>query len=271
MEKDLKDFLNKAKHIKLSESERGLMRGNLEEFIWKNPIKISEKKGSAFYFSFMTWRVGIAVFAFLLIAGSAGASVLATNALPGEKLYGMKVGVNEEVKTFFAFTDEAKAKANAEIAEVRLLEVEKLAEQGKLNRENREKLEQDFKNRADLFESKLKKIEQKDTIQTDTKQVEDGAGVQSEENNIKRYKIEYLKSEFEERLKVREKALEEVRQRKNEERQKGLEARELHESEDKTEENNNKEEIESEDEEGEDEVEPILKEVRGRMKRDRRD
>lgn len=261
MEKDLEKFLNKAKHIKLSESERGLMRGKLEEFVWQNPIKVVEKKSGRYYFSFITWRVGIAVFAFLLIAGSAGASVLSKNALPGEKLYSMKVGVNEEVKTFFAFTDEAKAKVNADIAEVRLLEVEKLAEKGKLDRQKREKLEAQFKVHADLFEEKVKKIEAKDNEKAENQNGAVDVEEQYKKKEKNKRRTEDLKNKFEERLVERERALENIRQKKNEEKQKDLEQRKLDRSEDEAEDNNNHDEVESEDE-----VEPILKEMRGRMK-----
>lgn len=273
MEKDLEKFLNKAKHIKLSESERGLMRGKLEEFMWKNPIKIQDKKPRQFYFAFITWRVGIAVFAFLLIAGSAGASVLSKNALPGEKLYTMKVGVNEEVKTFFAFTDEAKAKVNADIAEVRLLEVEKLAEQGKLDRQKREKLEAQFKVHADLFEEKVKKIEAKDNEKAENQNGAVDVEEQYKKKEKNKRRTEDLKNKFEERLVERERALENIRQKRNEMKQIEQEQKELTEGElkesDDAEDHNDQEEIE--DEEEEDEVEPILKEVRGRMKSKRSD
>lgn len=264
MEKDLENFLNKAKQIKLSNTERELIRGRLEEFVWQNPIKRLEQKSKKFYFSFITWRVGVAVFAFLLISGSAGASALATKALPGEKLYPMKVGVNEEIKTFFAFTDEAKAKVNADIAEVRLLEVEKLAEQGKLNKEKREELEREFNVRADLFEEKVRKIEQKDNTEIKNKNTLADTDIVTENNHKNKQKTEDLKNKFEDRLREREKALEYVRQKKNENKPQDLEFRGLQGDKEDDIKNINGEEVG--DEEGEDEVEPILKEVRGRLR-----
>lgn len=254
MENEIEKILNKGKNIKLKEVEKDEMRSNLRAFMWQNPIKTKSQKTQVSYFSFITWRVGIAVFAFLLVAGSAGASVLATKSLPGDKLYAVKTGLNEEVKTFFAFTDEAKAKVNADLAEARLLEVEKLAEKGKLNREKREKLEREFKARADKFEAKVKKIEedfeptQSEPEEVDSNEAEISLEVQKEnkkdERKIKaKEKSEKLKKKFEERLEERERSLEDIRQKKKE--------------------------IEDEKEWEEDEVEPILKEVRGRIKKDR--
>lgn len=284
MEKDLEKFLNKARQVKLSNNERDDLRGKLEEFIWQNPIKIREQKGRAFSFSFISWRVGVALALFLMLATSAGASVLAQKALPGDKLYAVKTGLNEEVKTFFAFTDEAKAKVNADLAEVRLLEVEKLAEKGKLDREKREKLEREFKARADKFEAKVKKIEedfeptQSVPEEIDSNKAEISPEVQKEnkkdERKIKaKEKSEKLKKKFEERLEERERALESVRLKKNEEKQKALEQKDFETKKDNAPDEAGwkgvKDSDDNEDEDDEDEVEPILKEVRGRIKKDR--
>ncbi len=253
MEKEVEKIFNNAKQIKLSTNEKDEMRGNIRAFMWQNPVKAKKENKYhklAFIFS---WRVAVAVFAFVIISGSAGASSLASKALPGDTLYPMKVNVNEEVKTFFAFTDEAKAEVDANLAEVRLLEVEKLAEAGRLDTAKREKLEREFKARADSFEEKVKKIEEKDKEKFESSDTKVYTEEQSKKKEKNKRKTEDLKNKFEERLGERERALENIRQKKNEQKQKDLEQK-----------GSEKRAEEMEDEE--DEVEPILKEVRGRIK-----
>ncbi len=272
MEKDIEKFFNNAKNIRLSKSEKDEILRELRAFIWRHPLKTKTAKvTNGLRFLFTGWRVAVAAFVLIIVIGSAGTSTLASKALPGDVLYPVKTGVNEEIKTFFAFTDEAKAQVNASIAELRLKEAEKLAEDGKLDVETRTKLERGFKKRADSFEEELKKIEEKNkedaaieqskvedtqkelqlkqnTLEQTSEVSEKEAEVVNNEEiqknssakekyNKKKQKARELSNKFQEVLEAREKALEKFR--------------------------NMGENIEEDDSEG---IEPLLKEVRGRIK-----
>lgn len=69
----------------------------------------------------------------LLVGG--GTSYAATDALPGELLYPIKVDVNERVVSAFTFSDESEAALQTHLAEKRLQEAETLAAAGKLDTE----------------------------------------------------------------------------------------------------------------------------------------
>ncbi len=75
--------------------------------------------------------------ALILIALLAGGttSFAAERAVPGDALYGVKVEVNEEVKSFFAFGNDDEAELQARLMEERLEEAETLASRGELTSE----------------------------------------------------------------------------------------------------------------------------------------
>lgn len=93
---------------------------------------------------------GMPILIFLVISGlvGGGVSAAANGSLPGDALYGVKVGVNEPVKEFFAFSRQAKASAEADIAIARAQEIEKLAVKGKVDARTAASLETSFENHA---------------------------------------------------------------------------------------------------------------------------
>jgi hypothetical protein len=68
----------------------------------------------------------------LLLAGG-GTSYAAQNAVPGDVLYPVKVGVNENVRTALAFSSRDKAAVETELITERLEEAQRLAAEGKLD------------------------------------------------------------------------------------------------------------------------------------------
>ncbi len=73
-------------------------------------------------------------FAVLLIA-TGGTSLAAESSLPGDLLYPIKIGLNEQVRGLTAVTPEAKAKFALEVTDRRLKEVALLSSKGLLNAE----------------------------------------------------------------------------------------------------------------------------------------
>lgn len=73
-----------------------------------------------------------AIIAIMLILGG-GTSYVAEGSIPGDFLYPVKIEVNENVKSTFAFSNEAEAKLQAQFVAERLEEAEKLALRGELN------------------------------------------------------------------------------------------------------------------------------------------
>lgn len=115
--------------------ERDVARHSMQRSFFINPFH---------YIKTMPVAAMIAVL--VLIGG--GTSFAAEGALPGNILYPVKVHVNEEVRTALTLGAEAKADWASTRAERRLEEAAALAAEGKLNRETRTELENNFKVQA---------------------------------------------------------------------------------------------------------------------------
>lgn len=176
MNKEFQELIEKAKKIKLDEKEKNSIRQFLLSFINNNSVRKEAvprlkniepetawsepdnfKKAGIFYsLRFLLKPMTIVLIIALVIGG--GASFAAENALPGDLLYSVKVNVNEEIKTFLAFSNEAKAKVEAKIAEERLKETAKLVAKGQLNADTRAQIEANFEEFADRVEARVEKM-----------------------------------------------------------------------------------------------------------------
>lgn len=78
-------------------------------------------------------KVKIAVLIAIIVIVGGGVSYIASKAVPESWLYPLKVKVNENVKSAFAFSNKAEAKLQAQLVTERLKEAEELALRGKLN------------------------------------------------------------------------------------------------------------------------------------------
>jgi hypothetical protein len=75
---------------------------------------------------------GAAAAAIALLAGASGYTVAeASDALPGDRLYGLKLQT-ERVRLALAFTDDAERDVRLDIAQERIEEIEELAEEGRI-------------------------------------------------------------------------------------------------------------------------------------------
>lgn len=88
------------------------------------------------WYSYFFEKKFVPAFTFaLLLLATGGTSLAAEGALPGDLLYPIKIGVNEQVRGLTAVTPEAKAKFALEITDRRLKEVALLSSKGLLNAE----------------------------------------------------------------------------------------------------------------------------------------
>lgn len=100
----------------------------------------------------------------LIVTGGAGVSVAAENALPGDALYGIKVGVNENVRAALSFSSEAKARWEGRRAERRLEEAEKLAAEGSASADVLARLQSNFEAHAERVESRIAEFESRENF-----------------------------------------------------------------------------------------------------------
>jgi hypothetical protein len=100
--------------------------------------------------------------ALVLTATLGGAvSVASQNALPGDALYGFKVGVNENIQSSLAFDDKSKADFNIAKAEIRLEEAAKLSSEGRLDANAQARIEQNFEAHAKNTATLIAKLQEK--------------------------------------------------------------------------------------------------------------
>jgi len=171
MNKDLKKLHNHLKGIVMTQEEKRSTRGAVLFYIEQNPYTASEKSSvvSPYQSEISAWsfvkvlhnfrfQYTSLAFAIILIAGS-GISAAAEGTVPGDLLYVVKTDVNENVKGWLAISHESKVSLEAQFAETRLKEVEKLAVENKLSPEVKADLESKFKTHADNFKAGVKVLE----------------------------------------------------------------------------------------------------------------
>lgn len=139
----LKNLRSELQKIQLTAAEKSDMRAELVRFMNEHPV-ISETVGRhigrtrpfGWFVPFLTPRPMPALLALLLVVFTGGGvSLAANNALPGDLLYPVKVSVNEEVRSVFTFSDEAKLEFEIDRSERRLTEAERLDAEGELKSE----------------------------------------------------------------------------------------------------------------------------------------
>lgn len=137
MIKNFKNFIKVAKDIKLSENEKDSLRYKLSEFLLMSPIRGGIPEiGKVRYLSVFTVRHFIKatslVLIFAIVIGGTGVSYAASNALPGDALYSIKVNVNEGIEDALATTPKGKVAVESKKVERRLEEAQILVKEKKL-------------------------------------------------------------------------------------------------------------------------------------------
>ena len=97
----------------------------------------------------------------IIIAAGAGVTLTASNDVPGDALYNVKVEVNEELADAVALSAHTQARTDADIALRRVSEAEELAARGELSAEVAAQLEERFEARVDAFESHIAELRER--------------------------------------------------------------------------------------------------------------
>lgn len=150
MNKEIKNLIEKIKHIKLSKKEKVFLRSKIEEFISWNPVReeldYMPKNGEFSIFNFRTlMRATAFSLIALIIVGGGSVSYAASDTLPGDRLYSVKINVSEKIETGLALGSVAKLNVQTKIVERRLNEVQKLKKEDKLSDEKEEIVKENIK------------------------------------------------------------------------------------------------------------------------------
>jgi len=142
MNDTMKKLSKRMNRESLTDAERAHMRFVLEEYAALRPARTAAPAHS-FVMPFV--RGGYALAGLILVVGTSAAVADASqDALPGQSLYGVKVGVVEPLQVALAPTDIAKAELRMSFAENRIDEAAALAKQGALASSTEVALAQSF-------------------------------------------------------------------------------------------------------------------------------
>ncbi len=166
-----KDIQNIASNIRMSKAEKVEMRTALQEYMEIKPIRIEESACvtkklllpslHSSLRSLLAQRALPALLIVALVFGSGAATVFAAqDALPGDKLYGIKIA-SEKVGEKMALTENRKVLVATKIAERRLREAKILKERGVLSTEMEEELLVEVEKYSKKAEETLTKLEKK--------------------------------------------------------------------------------------------------------------
>lgn len=96
-------------------------------------------------------------------------SAYAEKAIPGDKLYSVKINVNEKVAGLFTITKEDNAEWQERLVERRLEEATKLVNQNNFSEKNRIILENEIKSHVEMFSANVKELSLKEGESVDSK------------------------------------------------------------------------------------------------------
>lgn len=155
-------FTKEAAKIHLSARERRDLRERLVSYMEYHPLRMPQpqrvKPARSFvhfgaYLVRMRPLVGAVALLFFIVV-----PVAAERALPGDTLYAIKVGVNEELRGQFAFSPYEKMLWETERVERRVAEARVLASEGRLTEANEDVLEARVRSHTEAFQGQLAEL-----------------------------------------------------------------------------------------------------------------
>src|SRR3990172_13174837 len=166
MDKELQNFIDKAKNMKMPEKDKLFLRSKLSTLPMPSPLApVRSPCLSPSHF----WTLGKALVAacLIIVLGGGSLSYAAEKSLPGEFLYPVKTEFNEEVISAIKFTPEAKVAWQEKRVGRRLKEIETLTQKHKLNDQARIQIE----NNLEKHQKKAEKLKRESKIDIDDGQI----------------------------------------------------------------------------------------------------
>jgi tetratricopeptide (TPR) repeat protein len=172
MKKLQEQFKEATKSITLTKEQKSLMREHLVEYMEYKPIRTvmasKQVHNSAPFFSFFKAHhlSGALIIALVVASSSFGVSFAADDALPGDLLYGVKVNINEEIKTALIPEDDTESRVawEQERAELRLVEASQLVAEGRLDSAKQEQVSKLFAEHTEAIVERVLAAEETDPV-----------------------------------------------------------------------------------------------------------
>src|SRR3989344_8481829 len=160
--KEVKDIFKYSNKISLTQDEKEGIKRTLQAYVDMNPVRVGlserikyQRSKTKIKFKLMPLILA------LLLTFSGGTALAANSALPGDLLYPVKIGINEKIRGVLAFTSEAEAGYQGDLAVRRIEEIEQLIAEGKLEVTLKEKIEENFEKHSENTLNLIEELEAK--------------------------------------------------------------------------------------------------------------
>ena len=158
--KEVKDIFKYSNKISLTQSEKESVKHILQAHIEMSPVRVGLWERLKYQRSQNKFKLMPLILA-ILLTFSGGTALAANSALPGDLLYPVKVGMNEKIRGVLAFTSEAEAGYQGDLAARRIEEIEQLIAEGKLEVALKEKIEESFEKHSEKTLNLIEELEAK--------------------------------------------------------------------------------------------------------------
>ncbi len=181
--KEIEQTIQSAKKVGLNMREKSQMRDRLSNYVYSTKAPVKSSLSFMSYFSHSSMYLMPALAIVLLVSG-AGTSYYAQNSLPGDVLYGVKTGVNENIEALLATTPEARAQVELRQVSERFDEAEVLRLTGNLSEVQSQVIQNNVSKKIESINKKVeeskKKGKEEDAFKTNNEleeEVEEHYGV----------------------------------------------------------------------------------------------
>lgn len=157
-EHKIEKILHAARRVSLSHVEKEEMKRALRVFMAENPLRTQAYSFSARSFMYRISTHPLIAAIVLVSTLGVGTSYAAQTALPGDRLYPVKVGVNEPLAGILKTSDAEKAQWNASLATRRLEEAEILIARGKMSSAAQQEINANLEERTVRFNNAIESM-----------------------------------------------------------------------------------------------------------------
>ena len=159
--KEVKDIFKYSNKISLTQNEKESVKRILQAHIDMSHVRVGLWERLKHQRSIKTKFKLMPLILAILLTFSGGTALAANSALPGDLLYPVKVGMNEKIRGVLAFTSEAEAGYQGDLAVRRIEEIEQLIAEGKLEVTLKEKIEENFEKHSEKTLNLIEELEAK--------------------------------------------------------------------------------------------------------------
>ncbi len=136
MENKFNNLINEMKKGGMTAEEKAAIRFKITTFVGNNPIQVAQPSPYFSQFSFASLgKISLAGL-LLVVLGVGGLSSASADALPGDKLYPVKIHIKEKIEESFVFSSEKKVALKQERIETRFKEIETLVKEDRATEED---------------------------------------------------------------------------------------------------------------------------------------